>query len=39
MINTWEDEKMQYNKSFKEKALKLSDEIGIKAATAQFDIL
>ena len=26
---------MQYDKSFKEEALKLSDEIGVKAAAAQ----
>ena len=30
--------KMQYDKSFKEEALKLSDEIGVKAAAAQLGI-
>lgn len=30
--------KMQYEKSFKEEAVKLSDEIGIKAAAAQLGI-
>lgn len=29
---------MQYDKSFKEEALKLSDEIGIKAATTQLEV-
>lgn len=29
---------MQYEKSFKEEAVKLSDEIGIKAASAQLGI-
>ena len=29
---------MQYDKSFKEEALKLSDEIGVKAAAAQLGI-
>ena len=29
---------MQYDKNFKEEAVKLSDEIGIKAATAQLGI-
>lgn len=29
---------MQYDKSFKEEALKFSDEIGVKAAAAQLDI-
>ena len=32
IINTWKVRKMQYDKSFKEEALKLSDEIGVKAA-------
>lgn len=30
--------KMQYEKSFKEEAVKLSDEIGVKAAAAQLGI-
>lgn len=29
---------MQYDKSFKEESLKLSDEIGVKAAAAQLGI-
>lgn len=33
-----EGEKMQYDKSFNEEALKLSDEIGVRAAAAQLGI-
>lgn len=38
MIYTWKVRKMQYDKSFKEEALKLSDEIGVKAVATQLGI-
>ena len=37
IINTWKVRKMQYDKSFKEEALKLSDEIKAESVDGQQD--